>query len=238
MGRWLNILANKNKTDQARAKIFTKMGREMIVAIKMGGSADPNANSKLRDAIAKAKANNVPNDNIARILKKAMEDNSSSYEDIVYEGYGPCGVAIMVETSTNNKNRTAADVRHAFDKFGGNLGNQGSVSYMFERMGIIDVEVNDKFDEDEFTMFALETGAEDVEVGEEMARVLTKLENFKAASDAFASSQYKQLSADLQYVPQTESQIASEEDRAKYDKLISSLEENDDVMNVYSNLSE
>lgn len=159
--KWNNIKRKKEKTDGARAKIFTKIGRELAVAVKEGGSADPAANSKLKDVIAKAKANNVPNDNIERIIKKAAgEGNSNAYESITYEGYGPAGVAVIVECLTDNRNRTAGDVRHYFDKFGGNLGTTGCVSFMFNEKGVIVLE-REGLDEDTVMSDALEAGASD-----------------------------------------------------------------------------
>ena len=158
--KWKNIMHKKEKTDAQRAKVFTKIGKEMAVAIREGG-ADPVSNSKLRDLIQKAKANNVPNDNIDRIIKKFSGDNTVNYEEMVYEGYGPCGVAVIVEAMTDNRNRTASEVRHAFDKFGGNLGQSGCVSYLFEDKGVIVIEKDAKIDEDKLMETALEAGAED-----------------------------------------------------------------------------
>ena len=158
--KWKNIMHKKEKTDAQRAKVFTKIGKEMAVAIREGG-ADPVSNSKLRDLIQKAKANNVPNDNIDRIIKKFSGDNNVNYEEMVYEGYGPCGVAVIVEAMTDNRNRTASEVRHYFDKFGGNLGQSGCVSYLFEDKGVIVIEKSDKIDEDKLMECALEAGAED-----------------------------------------------------------------------------
>ena len=164
--KWNNIMHKKGKTDAQRAKVFTKIGREIMVCVKEGGP-DPVSNSKLRDLIAKAKQNNVPNDNIERVIKKASgADNKSNYESMVYEGYGPSGVAVIVEALTDNKNRTAADVRHAFDKFGGNLGTSGCVSFMFSRMGIVIVENTDQ-DEDQLMEDCMEAGADEYEIGDE-----------------------------------------------------------------------
>ena len=158
--KWKNIMHKKEKTDAQRAKVFTKIGKEMAVAIREGGP-DPVSNSKLRDLIQKAKANNVPNDNIDRIIKKFSGDNSIAYDEITYEGYGPCGVAVIVEATTDNRNRTASEVRHYFDKFGGNLGQNGCVSYLFETKGVILIEQDGKIDEDRLMESALEAGASD-----------------------------------------------------------------------------
>ena len=236
MGRWQDIAIKKNKTDAARAKVFTKIGREIAVAIKTGGGANPETNSKLRDAIAKAKANNVPNDNINRIIKKAENDaTAGNYEDIIYEGYGPCGVAIIVEASTDNRNRTAAEMRHYFDKFGGNLGQAGSVSFMFQRFGVIDLEKGEGFDEDEMTLFALDNGAEDVIIGEEACRILVGISGFQVMVAALQDGGYGLISSEIQYVPTTESEISDENDRANMERLLGMIEANDDVMNVYTN---
>ena len=170
--KWSTIKRKKEKTDQQRAKVFTKIGRELAIVVKAGGP-DPNVNSKLKDCIAKAKAANVPNDNIERIIKKAAgEGSTDNYEEIVYEGYGPCGVAVVVETLTDNRNRTAGDVRHYFDKFGGNLGQTGSVMFMFDRKGIIQIEA-EGLDEDTVMEAALEAGAEDFEADDDVYTIST-----------------------------------------------------------------
>ena len=181
--KWNNIKRKKEKTDGARAKIFTKIGRELAVAVKEGGSADPAANSKLKDVIAKAKANNVPNDNIERIIKKAAgEGNSNAYESITYEGYGPAGVAVIVECLTDNRNRTAGDVRHYFDKFGGNLGTTGCVSFMFNEKGVIVLE-REGFDEDAVMSDALEAGASDFQADEDVFEIYTEPSDFSGVRD-------------------------------------------------------
>ena len=168
--KWSTIKQKKGKNDAARAKIFTKIGRELIVAVKEGGSADPSVNSKLRDVIAKAKASNVPNDNIERIIKKAAGDNdSANYESVTYEGYGPNGIAVIVEALTDNRNRTAGDVRHYFDKFGGNMGTQGCVTFMFEKKGVLVIDREElEADEDKVMEDALEAGASDFEADEDV----------------------------------------------------------------------
>ena len=176
--KWNNIKHKKEKTDSQRARVFTKIGREIAIAVKEGG-ADPNVNSKLRDVVAKAKANNMPNDNISRSIAKASgELGNVSYEEIVYEGYGNGGVALMVETLTDNRNRTASDVRHLFDKFGNGLGTTGCVSYMFSHQGVIAIEKKEDMDEDEVMMAALDAGAENFEATEEEFIVYTDIASF------------------------------------------------------------
>lgn len=233
--KWSNIKRKKEKTDGARAKIFTKIGRELAVAVKEGGGADPAVNSKLKDCIAKAKANNVPNDNIERIIKKAAgSSDSEKYEAIVYEGYGPSGVAVIVESLTDNRNRTAADLRHYFDKFGGNLGTPGCVSFMFAKKGVIVIEKAGK-SEDEVMEAALEAGASDFLADEDIFEVYTEPEDFSDVREALESKGYEFASAEVEMVPSTYSSIAEEENRAKMQKLLDALEDNDDVQNVWHN---
>lgn len=233
--KWSNIKRKKEKTDGARAKIFTKIGRELAVAVKEGGGADPAVNSKLKDCIAKAKANNVPNDNIERIIKKAAGSaDSEKYEAIVYEGYGPSGVAVIVESLTDNRNRTAADLRHYFDKFGGNLGTPGCVSFMFAKKGVIVVEKTGQ-NEDEVMEEALEAGASDFLVDEDIFEIYTEPEDFSEVREALESKGYEFASAEVEMVPSTYSSIAEEENRAKMQKLLDALEDNDDVQNVWHN---
>ena len=183
--KWHNIQAKKGKADAARGKIFTKLGRELLMAVKQGGP-DPVGNSKLKDVIAKCKANNMPNDTINNAIKKAAGAGSNeNYEEITYEGYGPNGVAIIVNASTDNKNRTAADVRHIFDKFGGNLGTSGCVSYMFEKKGVIVIEKQTcKIEEDDLMMLALENGAENMETSEEVYEITSNPTDFSTLSQA------------------------------------------------------
>ena len=234
--KWNNIKRKKEKTDGARAKIFTKIGRELAVAVKEGGSADPAANSKLKDVIAKAKANNVPNDNIERIIKKAAgEGNSNAYESITYEGYGPGGVAVMVETLTDNRNRTAADLRHYFDKNGGNLGAMGCVGFLFSQKGVIDISLEDK-DADEAMMDALDAGAEDFDAGEEAAEITTDPENYSAVVKAMEEKGYEILSDDLAMVPMTTTRLTDPDQLKLMGKLLDALEDNDDVQNVWHSL--
>ena len=187
--KWSTIKQKKGKNDAARAKVFTKIGRELIVAIRDGGSADPNVNSKLRDCIAKAKANNVPNDNIERIIKKAQGGEQTNYEAVTYEGYGPCGVAVIVEALTDNRNRTAGEVRHYFDKFGGNMGTPGCVGFMFEKKGVLIIE-REELEKDEDTVMeaALEAGASDFEADDDIFTIYTEPEDLSAVRDDLAGS--------------------------------------------------
>ena len=200
--KWHNIQAKKGKTDAARGKIFTKLGRELLMAVKAGGP-DPAGNSKLKDVISKCKANNMPNDTINNAIKKAAGAGSNeNYEEITYEGYGPNGVAIIVNASTDNKNRTAADVRHVFDKFGGNLGTSGCVSYMFEKKGVVVIEKAEcKLGEDDLMMLALENGAENMEVEDEVYEITTKPEDFSTLSQALEENGIAFLEADVKMVP-------------------------------------
>ena len=232
--KWSNIKRKKEKTDAAKAKIFTKIGREIAVVVKQGG-ANPNENSKLKDVIAKAKAANVPNDNIERIIKKAAgEGDNTNYEELLYEGYGPCGVAVVVETLTDNRNRTAGEMRHYFDKFGGNLGQSGSVTFMFDRKGIIVIEA-DGLDEDTVMEAALEAGADDFEFDGEIFEISTEPNFLGAVRDSLEEQGYKFVSAEVAYVPQTMSSIDDPDLVVKMERLIDMLEENDDVQAVWHN---
>ena len=232
--KWNNIKRKKEKTDAAKAKIFTKMGREISVIVKTGG-ANPNENSKLKDAIAKAKAANVPNENIERIIKKAAGDGeANNYEELTYEGYGPCGVAVVVETLTDNRNRTAGEMRHYFDKCGGNLGQTGSVMFMFDRKGIIEIEAEAK-DEDTVMEAALEAGAEDFNYDGDIFEISTDPNELGAVRDALEAKGYTFVSAEVQYVPQTMTAIDDPAAAEKMEKLIDMLEENDDVQSIWHN---
>ncbi|MBQ4612591.1 MAG: YebC/PmpR family DNA-binding transcriptional regulator [Clostridia bacterium] len=233
--KWNNIKRKKEKTDGQKAKIFTKMGREIAVAVKEGGSADPASNSKLRDAIAKAKANNVPNDNIDRIIKKAAgEGNADTYEALRYEGYGPCGIAVIVETLTDNRNRTAADLRHYFDKCGGNMGQTGCVSFMFNQKGILVVEA-EGLDEDKVMEDALEAGAADFSADEDVFEITTEPEDFSGVRDDLEAKGYAFVTAELQMVPDVLSEIADLDAAKNMEKLLDLLEDNDDVQDVWHN---
>lgn len=233
--KWNNIKRKKEKTDGQKAKIFTRMGREIAVAIKEGGSADPASNSKLKDAIAKAKANNVPNDNIDRIIKKAAGDsNADSYEALQYEGYGPCGIAVIVETLTDNRNRTAGEMRHYFDKCGGNLGQTGCVSFMFNKKGVIAIEA-EGLDEDTVMEQALEAGAADFNTDGDVFEIVTEPEDFSAVRDDLEAKGYTFVSAEVEMVPDVLSAIDDPAAAEKMVKLLDMLDDNDDVQNVWHN---
>ena len=233
--KWHNIQAKKGKADAARGKIFTKLGRELLIAVKQGGP-DPAGNSKLKDVIAKCKAANMPNDTINNAIKKASgAANSENYEEVVYEGYGPNGVAVIVEASTDNRNRTAADVRHVFDRAGGNLGTTGCVSYMFNKKGVMVVDKAEcKQTEDDLMMIALDAGAEDFEADEECYTITTAPEDFSSVREKLEAEGIEFLEAEIQMVPTT---YVSLDDKAqeRMDKLLDNLDELDDVMNVYHN---
>ncbi len=234
--KWKNILHKKEKTDAQKAKVFTKIGREIAVAVKEGG-ADPVSNSKLRDCIAKAKANNVPNDNVKRIIERASGADGTTYETIVYEGYGPCGVAVIVETMTDNRNRTASEMRHYFDKFGGNLGATGCVGWQFDKKGVIILENGGK-SEDEIMMDCIEAGADDVEVSEEGTEVYCGADDVSAVREALEAKDYVIASAEAELVPQTYTKLENEDDIKNMQKLLDMLDDNDDVQNVYHNWDE
>lgn len=232
--KWSTIKRKKEKTDSKRGKIFTKIGRELAVAVKEGGP-DPNSNSRLRDAIAKAKANNMPQDNIARSIKKAAgESGSINYESVVYEGYGPGGVAVIVEALTDNRNRTAGEVRHCFDKNGGSLGATGCVSWMFERKGVIIIENTGSIDEEELIMAALEAGADDVDDADGVLEITTMPAAFSEVYDALAKNGYTIAMAEVQMVPSNTVEVAGETEQT-FQKLLDMLEDCDDIQNVYHN---
>lgn len=233
--KWSTIKRKKEKTDLQRAKIFTKIGREISVAVKQGGP-DPSINTKLKDCIAKAKANNVPNDNIERIIKKAAgTDDTDSYEEIVYEGYGPAGVAVIVETLTDNRNRTAGNLRHYFDKFGGNMGQNGCVSFMFNRQGVIIIE-KEGTDEDKLMEAALEAGAVDFLTDEEdIFEIRTEPNDCSAINNDLQEKGFSALSAEIAYIPVTYTELSDEEQCKLMGKLIDALEEDDDVQEIYHN---
>ena len=237
--KWAHIKHKKEKSDAKKGKIFTKLGREITVIVKAGG-ADPDSNSKLRDVIAKAKANNMPNDNIDRCIKKASgELGADNYEEITYEGYGPNGVAVIVETLTDNRNRTAGDLRHYFDKFGGNLGQNGCVSFMFDQKGVIIIDNSEEeLDEDTVMMDALDSGAEDMTANEDCFEILTAPENFSEVRDALEGKGYEFASAEIEMIPQTTVTLTDEKDLLFMNKLIDMLEDNDDVQNVWHNWEE
>ncbi len=233
--KWNNIKRKKEKTDGQKAKIFTKIGRELAVAVKEGGGPDPASNSKLKDCIAKAKANNVPNDNIERIIKKAAgEGNADNYEALQYEGYGPGGIAVIVETLTDNRNRTAAEMRHYFDKNGGNLGQTGCVSFMFRKKGILAMEAEGQ-DEDKVMEDALEAGASDFSADGDVLEITTEPEDFSGVMEDLSAKGYSFISAEVEMVPDVYNTIDDPDQVVKMEKLLDMLEDNDDVQNVWHN---
>lgn len=233
--KWHNIQAKKGKADAARGKVFTKLGRELLIAVKQGGP-DPAGNSKLKDVISKCKAANMPNDTISNAIKKASgEGSTSTYEEITYEGYGPNGIAVIVEASTDNRNRTASEVRHVFDKSGGNLGTTGCVAYQFEKKGIIVIEkTSTNKEEEELMMLAIEAGAEDFEADEEVYEIKTEPSNFTEVVEKLEAEGLTFIEAEVQMVP-TMTVALDEQGQEKLEKLIEKLEDLDDVMNVYHN---
>ena len=233
--KWANIKNKKEKTDAQRGKVFTKIGREIAIAVKEGG-ADPANNSKLRDVIAKAKANNMPNDNITRSIKKAAgEGGSVNYEEITYEGYGPGNMAVIVEVLTDNRNRIAAEMRHIFDKSGGNLGASGCVSWMFDKKGLIVIERSALMDEDEVMMQALDAGAEDFNAMEDAFEVYTAPSDFSAVREALEAAGYTFISAEVRMIPQNTVNVDDAETVEKVERFLERLDDNDDVQEVYHN---
>ncbi len=230
--KWKNIMHKKEKTDAQRAKVFTKIGKEIAIAVRDGGP-EPTSNTKLRDLIAKAKSLNVPNDNIDRVIKKASGADSVVYEVMTYEGYGPGGVAVIVEAATDNRNRTAGDVRHYFDKFGGNLGTSGCVSYLFAEKGV--VVVSGIKDEDEFMEAALECGALDFTSEGENGEVFTDVSELSAVRDALSEKGYVIESAELEKIPSNYVRLDDADQITKMNKLLDALEDNDDVTDVWHN---
>ena len=233
--KWTNILHKKGTTDAQRASVFTKISKEIIIAVKAGGG-DPNSNSKLRELIIKAKANNVPNDNIDRTIKKALGNDSTNYEEITYEGYGPGGVAVIVKAATDNRNRTAGDVRHYFDKFGGNIGTTGCVSFMFTEKGLIIISDEDEeLDEDKLMEDAMECGAEDFVRDGDIYEIYTETADLYDVRDSLVKLGYTVDSADTDMVPSTYVTLEDEETARHMGLLLDTLEDNDDVQNVYHN---
>lgn len=236
--KWNNIKRKKEKTDGERAKIFTKLGREIAVIVKMGGP-DPNANARLKDIIAKAKSNNMPNDNIQRCIKKAAgEGEADNYEDITYEGYGPNGIAVMVKALTDNRNRTAANMRHYFDKYGGNLGTNGCASIMFERKGIIVVEKENVADEDELTMAALDAGALDITDSDDCFEIITEPADVWNVSETLTNAGITVADTEDTYAPITTVELTDPDHIKNMTKLVEMLEDDDDVQDVYHNWDE
>ncbi len=234
--KWHNIQAKKGKADAQRGAVFTKIGREIAIAVREGG-ANPESNGKLRDIIAKAKANNMPNDNIQRSIKKASGELSNVvYEEIIYEGYAPGGVAVIVDTISDNRNRTASDIRHCFSKYGGNMGTTGSVGFMFDTKGVLVVERQPGMDEDDMMMMALDAGAEDVKVDDdEVFEILTDPNEFSKVREALENQGITFLSAEVQRIPQNTVAVSDPETVEKIQKMLDLLEESDDVQNVYHN---
>ena len=237
--KFANIKHKKEKNDSTKGKIFTKLGREIAVAVKEGG-ADPNSNSRLKDIIAKAKSNNMPNDTIDRSIKKAAGDaNAVNYESVTYEGYGPNGIAIIVEALTDNKNRTAGNVRNAFTKGNGNVGAIGCVSYMFDRKGqiIIDKEECD-MKADDLMMLALDAGAEDFLEEEDSFEVLTNPDDFSAVREELEKAKIPMAQAEVTMIPQTWTSLSGEQDIKSMNRILDLLDEDDDVQEVYHNWDE
>jgi YebC/PmpR family DNA-binding regulatory protein len=238
--KFANIKHKKEKNDAAKGKIFTVIGRELAVAVKAGGP-DPDSNSRLRDAIAKAKSNNMPNDTIERSIKKAAGNlDGVNYEAITYEGYGPSGIAVIVEVLTDNKNRSAGNVRSAFTKGGGNLGTSGCVSFMFDEKGqiIIEKDEDEPIDSEELEMLAIEAGAEDITEEDEGFEIITAPEDFSAVREAIENAGITMAEAEIRMIPQTYTELTNDEDIKKMNKLLDLLDEDDDVKNVYHNWDE
>ena len=236
--KWHNIQKTKGAADAKRAQAFTKIAREMIVAVKEGGSGDPKSNSKLAAVIAKAKAANMPNDNIKRTIEKALGSaNNENYEKIVYEGYGPCGVAVIIETMTDNRNRTAGEMRHYFDKYGGNMGAANCVSWSFDKKGVIVIDNEDEeLDEEKVFEDALEAGAADFEADGEVMNVYTAEDDVAAVADALTAAGYKLLSAQVEMIPQNGYiKLTNEDDIKNMQKMLDMFEDNEDVQNVWHN---
>ena len=237
--KFANIKHKKEKNDSAKGKIFTRIGREIAVAVKEGGP-DPNNNSKLKDVVAKAKANNMPNDTIDRSIKKAAGDlGAVNYESVTYEGYGPKGTAIIVEALTDNKNRTAANIRNAFTKGYGNVGTPGCVSFMFDKKGQIIIDKEEcEMDADELMMVALDAGAEDFSDEEDSYEIITAPDDFSKVLEALEAAKVPMLSADVTMIPQTYVELTDETDIKNINKTLDLLDDDDDVQNVYHNWDE
>lgn len=234
--KWSTIKRKKGKTDAQKGKVFTKIGREIAVAVREGG-ADPLNNGKLRDLIAKAKANNVPNDNVDRIIKKAAgEGDKNTYVEMIYEGYGPSGVAVIVETLTDNKNRTAGDLRHYFDKCGGNLGQTGCVGFLFTEKGVIIIDNEEqKYSEEKIMEDCMEAGADDFDFSEDIVEITTDPTMFREVREALEAKGYTFIEADIQKIPSTTSKIEDPELIEKMQKLLDLLDDNEDVQEVSHN---
>ncbi|MBQ7624601.1 MAG: YebC/PmpR family DNA-binding transcriptional regulator [Clostridia bacterium] len=233
--KWHNIQKTKGAADAKKAKVFTKYAREMAIAIKEGGGADPNSNSKLSAVILRAKSENVPNDNINRVLQKYQSGAAAeNYEYITYEGYGPCGVAIIVDALTDNRNRTVSDVRHYFDKYGGNMGTNGCVSWQFDKKGVIVIDGED-LDEDTVMMEALDAGADDFSAEDGVFEIYTSPDTFDEVREKLSKAGYSSVEAQIEMVPQTYVPITGEDNIKNMEKMLELLEDNDDVQNVWHN---
>ena len=233
--KWANIKHRKGKSDAQKGKIFTKLGREIAIVVRQGG-ADPESNSKLKDVIAKAKTANMPNENISRSIKKAAgEADGTNYEEVTYEGYGPGGIAVIVETMTDNRNRTAGEVRCFFDKSGGNLGTSGCVSFMFEKKGVILIKNSGKITEDELMMEVLDMGAEDFDAEDEYFEILTSPKDFSDVREGLEKKGYEFLEAEIQAIPATMTKLTDPKQIELMERLIDNLEDLDDVQSVYHN---
>ena len=232
--KWSTIKHKKEKTDAARGKIFTKIGREIAIAVREGGSPDPNVNSKLKDVVAKAKANNMPNENIMRSIKKAAgEGEGANYKEVTYEGYAPGGIAVIVEVVTDNLNRTASEIRHIFDKCGGSLGNSGCVSYKFNRKGVIEVDNQKGLDEDEVMELAMEAGADEFEMAEESFVIYTAPEDLTEVRNNLETAGCTFLNVERQMIPSMTTEITDPEMAEKIQRLLDWLDEYDDTQNVF-----
>ncbi len=235
--KWKNIAHKKEKTDADRAKIFTKLSREIIVAVREGGP-DPNSNSKLKDCIAKARAGNVPSDNIKRVIERAGgAGGSDNYESIRYEGYGPEGVAVIVDAMTDNRNRTASEVRHYFDKFGGNMGAPNCVSWSFDEKGVLVIEKENR-EEEELLMMALEAGAADFQAQDDVFVITTAPEDFSTVREALEKLGLVFVSAEVEMVPQNTIKLTDEDHLKKMQRMLDVMEDNDDIQNVWHNWEE
>jgi len=236
--KWHNIQKTKGAADAKRAQAFTKIAREMVVAVKEGGSGDPKSNSKLAAVVAKAKAANMPNDNIKRAIDKALgSGNTDNFERITYEGYGPCGVAVIVDTMTDNRNRTASEVRHGFDKYGGNLGASGCVSWQFDKKGVIVIDNEDEdLDEDTVMEAVMDAGADDFEADGLVYSVYTNPDDVATVSEALTANGYKLLSAQVEMVPQNGYvKLSNEDDIKNMEKMLDFFDDNEDIQNVWHN---
>ena len=239
--KWHNIQKTKGAQDAKRAAAFTKIAKELIVAVKEGGGiTDPANNSRLATVITKAKAANMPNDNIKRCLEKASgAGGGDNYESITYEGYGPGGVAVIVETMTDNRNRTAGNMRHHFDKYGGNLGTNGCVAWSFDKKGVLVIDNSEEeLDEEEVMMDAMDAGADDFEAEEDVFTIYTQPDDFNAVADAMGAKKYTFVSAQIEMVPQNYQKLESEEHVKLMEKLIEIMEDDDDVQNIWHNWEE